>query len=480
MKSDKLQDAIGNIDDEYINEAYKAKKKKGWATKAAGAVISAACFAFILVSGALKTTAPDPMPEDTKGTTEMVAETGAKDDGTMTTDGPTEPVDVADGYGEYYEGAEGEAGADGDHYTVHGETHGTESATGAGDEPVIDFPGYDDGEPFVLTGARWNDNANWPFFTNLVNTGTIGFPSFGIDPRTRIKVNITDDSGAPLGGETAVLLAEDGSEIWRAQSGRDGAAYLFAPEGTVPASVSVNGEEQALEVVEGTDDPQGTPVMVPVDEITFVTAASAPAKSGLQVMFILDTTGSMGDELAYLQKDFVSIAEDAGTDGITYSVNFYRDEGDEYVTKCNGFTGDIEYVKSLISAEYSRGGGDTPEAVDRILKETITDNGEWDEASEKLVFIIFDAPPHYGTESTIDEAIKSAAERGIHIVPVVASNAERETELFGRAMAICTNGEYVFLTDDSGIGDSHLEPIVGDYTVQLLHDIIVDIITEYR
>ena len=73
MKSDKLQDAIGNIDDEYINEAYKAKKKKGWATKAAGAVISAACFAFILVSGALKTTAPDPMPEDTKGTTDAQA-----------------------------------------------------------------------------------------------------------------------------------------------------------------------------------------------------------------------------------------------------------------------------------------------------------------------------------------------------------------------------------------------------------------------
>ena len=58
-------------------------------------------------------------------------------------------------------------------------------------------------------------------------------------------------------------------------------------------------------------------------------------------------------------------------------------------------------------------------------------------------------------------------------MPVVASNAERETELFGRALAIMTNSNYVFLTDDSGIGDSHLEPIIGDYKVELLHDIIV-------
>ena len=44
--------------------------------------------------------------------------------------------------------------------------------------------------------------------------------------------------------------------------------------------------------------------------------------------------------------------------------------------------------------------------------------------------------------------------------------------------SICTNGTYVFLTDDSGVGDSHLEPIVGDYEVELLHDIIVRIISE--
>ena len=73
-----------------------------------------------------------------------------------------------------------------------------------------------------------------------------------------------------------------------------------------------------------------------------------------------------------------------------------------------------------------------------------------------------------------------SARKGIRLVPVVASNSTRDTELFGRAIAITTNGTYVFLTDDSGVGETHLEPIVGDYTVELLHDVIVRIISENR
>ena len=110
----------------------------------------------------------------------------------------------------------------------------------------------------------------------------------------------------------------------------------------------------------------------------------------------------MGDELAFLQKDFSKIAEDVGTDGVTYSVNFYRDDEDEYVTRCNGFTDDISRVREIIGAEVSEGGGDEPEAVAQILKETITDNDEWLEDAAKVAFMIFDAPPHEGTEDTLN------------------------------------------------------------------------------
>ena len=348
------------------------------------------------------------------------------------------------------------------------------------------MPPAQQGEAFVLTAGRWKDNDNWPFFVNLVNSGIISFPSFGIDPRNRIEVNVYDLDGETLANEVVRLYSDEGELIWEARTDKEGRAYLFAEEGYAPGYVEVNGESQNLlmiveDEVAPDDDQQGEPpVAVPTDTLEFYVDPEGEVREDLQVMFIIDTTGSMGDELAYLQSDFSSIAKEIGTEGVSYSVNFYRDMGDEYVVKANGFTDDIDEVVELLNAEYAAGGGDEPEAVADALYETITANSQWRDDCKKIAFLIFDAPPHYGTEDTIRQAIRSAAEQGIVMVPLVASNAERETELFGRAMAICTGGTYVFLTDHSGVGLSHLEPIIGDYDVELLHNIIVDLINEQR
>ena len=89
-------------------------------------------------------------------------------------------------------------------------------------------------------------------------------------------------------------------------------------------------------------------------------------------MFILDTTGSMGDEITYLQKDFSAIAGEVSNENMTFSVNFYKDEGDDYVTRCNPFTDDVTDVQAKLNQEFADGGGDAPEAVAQILTETIT------------------------------------------------------------------------------------------------------------
>ena len=480
-KAEKLQDAIGLIKDEYIEEAHAdaASDEKGSPSNlpaegnAEGKVVKmppqkrrrkpavpiaiAACLVLALGVGALAfTSLQKPEPE-------MAAESAEE----MKT-GETESLMTTDAV---------EADGAGD------------AATGSARTETALVPGQpgagwrQEGEAFVLTGAEWNDNANWPFFMNLVNSGTIAFPSYGIDPTHRVKATVVDGAGNPLRNETVELRDEAGNVLWTAVSDKQGAAYLFYREGQVPASVVSNGVEQYLAVAidEYADGQGGSARTAPViGDATLVVNAAPVATAGLQVMFIVDTTGSMADEIAYLQKDFASIAGDVGSDGVEYSVNFYRDEGDNYVTKCNGFTGDVAKVQALLNAEYADGGGDAPEAVAQILTETITDNGAWRDDCNKVAFLIFDAPPHDGTDAVIDAAVRSAADRGIRVVPVVASNADRDTELFGRALAICTDGTYVFLTDDSGVGASHLEPIVGDYTVELLHDVIVRIIEDNR
>ena len=42
-----------------------------------------------------------------------------------------------------------------------------------------------------------------------------------------------------------------------------------------------------------------------------------------------------------------------------------------------------------------------------------------------------------------------------------------------------TGGKYVFLTDDSGVGESHEEPDISGYTVEKLNDLMVREIRSY-
>ena len=494
-KAEKLQEAIGLIKDDYIIEAHAEDAAAGSVTDAVaeqpepasdakvtgtqasevlGKVINmpsekrksrkgvpiaiAACLVVALGVGALAFTNMAGPTADEAAKTEVVERDSTTDSEPMAMEATETGGDayVSDGYGSTSK-APG---------PPPGQPHGRH---------------YHDGEPYVLTGAEYNDNDNWSFFMNLVNSQIIEFPSYGIDPTHRVKVTVTDRWGNPVRNQTVELRDGSGKALWTAKSDKQGKAYLFYPAGKEPYTVAAGGVEEYLPVtIYEYANGQGNASIPEIEDVKLVVNAASESANGLQVMFIVDTTGSMADEISYLQKDFASIAGEVGNNGVEYSVNFYRDEGDDYVTKCNDFTSDVNRVQSLLNNERADGGGDTPEAVAQILTETITSNQQWRDDCNKIAFLIFDAPPHDGTDDVIDAAVRSAAKRGIKLVPVVASNAERDTELFGRALAICTGGTYVFLTDDSGVGNDHLEPIIGDYTVESLHDVIVRIINENR
>ena len=346
-------------------------------------------------------------------------------------------------------------------------------------EEPVELPPYDsDADAFVLTAGEWNDNENWGFFSNLVKGDNIEFPSFGLDPTGRVAVKC-ERAGEPVRNAAAALY--DGSDlIWSAVSDADGMAYLFydpASNVSETLTLKVEGAEDVTVDASRKADQQNNGKSVSQASYQVELTGDNAVYDTTEVMFILDTTGSMSDEIAYLQKDFSSIAEEVAAENVVFSVNFYRDEGDDYVTKCNPFTDDLRRVQSLLNAEFADGGGDWPEAVADILSETMSPD-VWSDDTNKIAFLIFDAPPHDGREEQLQAAISNAAKMGVRLVPVVASNSGRETELFGRAAAIMTGANYVFLTDDSGVGDSHLEPIIGDYEVELLHDIIVRNIRE--
>ena len=68
---------------------------------------------------------------------------------------------------------------------------------------------------------------------------------------------------------------------------------------------------------------------------------------------------------------------------------------------------------------------------------------------------------------------------GIKIIPLVASDANKSVEYLMRYFSVYTNGTYVFLTDDSGIGNKHMKPSTKDFKVEKLNDLIVRLINKY-
>ena len=99
----------------------------------------------------------------------------------------------------------------------------------------------------------------------------------------------------------------------------------------------------------------------------------------------------------------------------------------------------------------------------------------------QMLFLLADAPPHQypGQDYTYHEAIQDATAHGIAIYPVAASGVDKPTEFLFRAMAVMTGGKYVFLTDDSGVGNSHEVPDIRGYTVEKLNDLMVREIRSY-
>ena len=197
--------------------------------------------------------------------------------------------------------------------------------------------------------------------------------------------------------------------------------------------------------------------------------------NSIDIALVLDTTSSMSDELSYLQTEFEGISSSVTQKfpnvATRWSLVLYRDIGDQYVTRAFDFTTNVESFRANLAAQSSDGGGDEPEDVPAALGLAL--NGSWRgaPAAQTLIWVT-DAPHHDNDATAVRDLLSQSRARGIHIYPVAASSANALAEATMRIAAQITTGRYLFLTDDSGIGNSHSEPKVPCYIVTTLGDAI--------
>lgn len=228
------------------------------------------------------------------------------------------------------------------------------------------------------------------------------------------------------------------------------------------------------------------------DEHTAANARFAelpPPRSLLDVALVIDTTGSMYDEIAYLQEELRAISSTIesrypGADQ-RWALIVYRDQGDEYVTRVFDFVADLDAFRTDLARQSAGGGGDFPEAPHAALADM--NALQWRSGPDvaRLAFWVADAPHHADRAEHLAEAVREAAGLDIHIYPVASSGIDRFTEMTMRGTAQLTGGRYLFLTNDSGVGGDHLEASVPCFfvtklDVAMLRMVDIEMSGEYR
>jgi Mg-chelatase subunit ChlD len=186
-------------------------------------------------------------------------------------------------------------------------------------------------------------------------------------------------------------------------------------------------------------------------------AESRPAaRPEVEVVFCLDTTGSMGGLIdAAKQKIWAisnQIVSGKPTPRLKLGLVAYRDRGDKYVTKVFDLTDDLDSIHTHLMSFRAEGGGDFPESVNQALHEAVT-KIHWskDRKTLKLIFLVGDAPPHmdYPDDVKYPETCQLAAKSDI-IVNTVQCGRHAETEKVWRDICRRAEGSYVQIDAQGG------------------------------
>jgi Mg-chelatase subunit ChlD len=169
----------------------------------------------------------------------------------------------------------------------------------------------------------------------------------------------------------------------------------------------------------------------------------------VEVVFVLDTTGSMGGLIQAAKEKIWSIATTMAqaqpAPEIRIGLVAYRDRGDSYVTRVVDLSSDLDSLYAALMEFQADGGGDGPESVNRALYDAVH-NISWSQADAayRVVFLVGDAPPHMDYQDDVKYPVTLAAarQRGI-LVNAIQCGTGGDTARTWRHVAQLGRGEYL-------------------------------------
>lgn len=192
-----------------------------------------------------------------------------------------------------------------------------------------------------------------------------------------------------------------------------------------------------------------------------IPAESAPTpaekKPRVEVVFCLDTTGSMGGLIEGAKQKIWSICNQiAGgkpTPDLKVGLVAYRDRSDEYVTRVYELTDDLDAIHGHLRTFQAGGGGDTPESVNQALHDAVQ-KIKWstDKKTLRIIFLVGDAPPHmdYKDDVKYPDTCKKAVEKGI-MINSIQCGSDMECTRVWKDIAVKSEGSYAAIPQSGGV-----------------------------
>ncbi len=343
-----------------------------------------------------------------------------------------------------------------------------------------------------LSAGEIDDNANWDRYLQYRRNYLAQFPGtvHDVDVSRRQIIQVVSSEGLPvLGARVERFLG--GSLVDAGETTATG-EVLFFPDGQEqPYRMVVTHRQESFEFI--LDPRRGSlwTVQLPY-------AVPVPEPPRLDVVFLLDATGSMGDEIAQLQNNLLAISSEIDRLGldVRYGLVHYRDRGDAYVVQQYDFVTSVADFQVRLNAVQADGGGDTPESLNEALWVTVNQMSWRSENTVKLIFLVADAAPHldYANDTSYSVSMAIAARQGIKIHPIASSGLTQDGEFILRQIAQYTQGHFIFLTYQQPNAPVDADPSrpelnvgtpediaagqQGDYTVEQLDELVMRLIRD--
>ena len=329
----------------------------------------------------------------------------------------------------------------------------------------------------ALSAGEVNDNERWDEYLQYRDQYT-GPTIHDVDISERYIVTVSDSAGETV-PNAEVRVSSGDAVLFEGRTYANGQTLFFplafaASEGAESFTLSVekDGATQQLEFVRGENRDW---------DVTLELDQAATEGVPLDILFLLDSTGSMADEIDQIKATLLSISSRISDlpsqPDLRFGMVAYRDRGDAFVTRVYDFEPDPQRFVETIRGVVAHGGGDYPESLNEALHVAVHEP-EWRPGDAiRLMFLIADAPPQLGYQddySYADDMIE-AHRQGIKTFSIASSGLDQQGEYVFRQIAQHTMGRFIFIVYGAGGTTSHS---VSDYTIGRLDDLVVSLVEE--